>query len=188
VRKSSHYESAVVRVQPHDDVREIVEEMIQYSVGCVVVADGEGRPLGVVTDRDLLERVVCAGLDPAETRADSIMTAHPVTCDTDEPLETVIERMQAAGVRRLPAVRDGAVVGLVAVDDIVSELGRELFEVREALRGEVLGARRSAQARRQREEVTATLEELRNQVAHLGADSVAWMKREIDGLRKRFGA
>jgi CBS domain-containing protein len=187
MRNSIHYESGVVRVAPEDGVCKIVDEMIHYSVGCVVVADEERRPLGIVTDRDLLERVVCAGLDPATTRADAVMTAHPVTGRTDEPLERIIARMKSTGTRRLPIVRDEKVAGFVSADDVIAEIGRELNDVREALRGEVLGARREAQSRSRRDEIAEAVEGIRSQVVTVGSESIGWVKREIDGLRKRFG-
>lgn len=187
MRNSVHYESGVVRVAPADGVCKIVDEMSHYSVGCVVVTDEERRPLGIVTDRDLLERVVCAGLDPATTHAEDVMTAHPVTGRTDEPLEAIIERMKSTGTRRLPIVRDERVAGFVSADDVVAEIGREMNDIREALRGEVLGARRESQARHRRDEFGAAIQGVRSQVATLGSESIGWMKREIDGLRKRIG-
>jgi predicted transcriptional regulator len=161
--------------------------MTHYSVGCVVVADEERRPLGIVTDRDLLERVVCAGLDPATTRAEAVMTAHPATGRTDEPLEKLIARMKLTGTRRLPIVRDDKVAGFVSADDVIAEIGRELNDIREALRGEVLGGRREAQARQRRDEITEAFEGIWKQVATFGSESIGRMKREIDGLRKRLG-
>jgi CBS domain-containing protein len=187
MRDASHYESGVVCVGAADDVCKVVQEMERNAVGCVVVVDAERRPLGVVTDRDLLRRVVCAGLDPEQTRADAVMTAHPITGRTDEPLERIIEKMKSGGIRRIPIVRDGEVAGFVALDDVISEIGRELGDIRAALRGEVLGARREARIRSRREEIAATIEELRNHVANLGVDSMQWCKRELDDLRKRLG-
>lgn len=187
MRNTSHYESGVVQVGPEDDVGTIVSEMIHYAVGCVVVADGESRPLGIVTDRDLLRRVVCAGRDPRTTHAKDIMTAEPVTGRTDEPLERILEKMKSLGVRRLPIVHDEKVVGLVSLDDIVAEIGHELADIRAALRSEVLGSRRDAQRRRRRDEVAATLEVLRGQVAEISAESRDWIHRELEALRKRLG-
>ena len=186
MRNSSHYESGVVQVGPEDGVGTIVNEMVHYAVGCVVVVDAEARPLGIVTDRDVLRRVVCADRDPRTTHAREVMTAEPVTGRTDEPLERILEKMKSLGVRRLPIVHDGKVVGLVSLDDIVSEIGRELADIRAALRSEVLGARRDAQRRRRRDEVIATIEELRGHVAEISAESRDWIQRELEALRKRL--
>lgn len=187
MRNSTHYESGVVQVGPDDDVVTIVNEMVHFAVGCVVVVDLGTRPVGIVTDRDLLRRVVCAGRDPQTTRAKDVMTAEPVTGRTDEPLERILEKMKSLGVRRIPIVHDEKVVGLVSLDDVVSEIGREIADIRAALRSEVLGARRDAQRRRRRDEVAATIEVLRGQVAEIGAESMDWIQRELEALRKRLG-
>ena len=187
MRNSTHYESRVVEVRPDETVRKIVEEMSFYAVGCVVVIDEQRRPVGIVTDRDLLSRVICARRDPEKTLAADVMTADPVVGSTEEPLERLLEKMRSAGVRRLPIVREEAVVGLVSVDDIVAEIARELGDVRAGLRGAVLGARRTSQRRRRREEAEATVEEFRKRVARASADSVNWVQRGIDALRRRLG-
>jgi signal-transduction protein with cAMP-binding, CBS, and nucleotidyltransferase domain len=140
-----------------------------------------------VTDRDLLRRVICARRDPEKTLAEDVMTADPVAGATDEPIERILEKMRSACVRRLPIVREGQVVGLVSIDDIVAEIGRELGDVRAALRGAVIGARRTSRHRRRRDEIKAAIEGLRSQVAHLSADSMDWIQREIDAMRRRFG-
>jgi CBS domain-containing protein len=187
VRSSNHYESGVVKVRPDDTVCKIVDEMSFYAVGCVVVVDEQLRPVGVVTDRDLLRRVICAKRDPEKTLAEDVMTADPVAGATDEPIERLLEKMRSAGVRRLPIVREGQVVGLVSIDDVVAEIARELGDVRAGLRDAVVGARRASQRRRRREEVAATIEELRTQLAHLSGDSMDWIRREIGAMRKRLG-
>jgi CBS domain-containing protein len=187
VRNSTHYESRVVEVRPGDTVRKIVEEMSFYAVGCVVVVDGRSRPTGVVTDRDLLSRVICARRDPDKTLAEDVMTADPVVGSTEEPIERLLEKMKTAGVRRLPIVREEKVVGLVSIDDIVAEIARELGDVRAGLRGAVLGARRTSQRRRRREEAAATIEEFRTRVARLGANSLDRIQRGIDAMRRRLG-
>lgn len=187
MRNAAHYESVVVKVHPSDTVSRIVDEMSHYAVGCVVVVDARRRPVGVVTDRDLLHRVICVGRDPEKTGAEEVMTADPVCGATDDPLERILAKMKSAGVRRLPIVREEQVVGVVSIDDIVAEIGRELADVRAALRNEVLDARRTAQRRRRRDEIAAAVEVLRAQVARLGADSVDWIQRELDAVRKRLG-
>jgi CBS domain-containing protein len=186
MRSSHHYETGAVCVRPDQSVRKVADEMSYYAVGCVVVTDAERRPLGILTDRDLLTRVVCTRRDPEKTLAEEVMTPDPVTGATDQPLQAILAAMESAGVRRLPIVRDGSVVGLVALDDIIAEIGRELGDLRSALRSEVLGARRAAQRRRVREDIAATFEQLRSQMANIGSESTDWIQRELESLRKRM--
>lgn len=187
MRNSTHYESRVVEVRPGDTVRKIVEEMSFYAVGCVVVTDEQQRPVGIVTDRDLLSRVICARRDPEKTLAEDVMTTDLVFGSTEEPIERLLEKMRSAGVRRLPIVREDRVVGLVSIDDIVAEIARELGDVRAGLRGAVLGARVTSQRQRRREEVAAAIEAFRKRVGRLGADPVGRVRRQIDAVRRRLG-
>jgi len=187
MRHSGHYQTAVVSVRGHVPVADVADRMDLHGVGCVVVVDDDQVPVGLVTDRDLARRVVATGIDPDETTAADVMTKSPSTAAVDEPLERVIERMQEQAVRRLPVVEEGKLVGIVTLDDIVAELARELGDVREAYRSEVLGGRRTARKRRRRESLDEIFEDVRNEVAQLGAQSRDWIEREMEGLRKRLG-
>jgi CBS domain-containing protein len=187
MRHSGHYQTSVVTVQGHVPVADVADRMDLHATGCVVVVDEDHAPIGVITDRDLTRRVVARGLDPDKTTAADVMTPDPRMAEMDEPLERVVARMQEHGVRRLPVQDRGRLVGIVALDDIVSELGRELGDIREAYRSEVLGGRRTARQRRRRENLEALLEDVRNEVAQLGAQSLEWIEREVEGLRRRLG-
>jgi CBS domain-containing protein len=180
------YKTEVATAPIDASASEIAERMGRYSVGCVVIVEGEGRPVGIVTDRDLTCRVVARGADPEKTRAAEIMSRPLVTAGPHEPLEEVIERMRTAGVRRIPVVRDERLTGLVAVDDLVVELGRELDDLGEAGRRAVADARRRAQRERRREEIEESLAELRESVERAGRDAAEFVRREFDGLRERL--
>lgn len=187
MRHSGHYERGAVTVAPETKVADVADRMDLHGVGTVVVVDGERRPLGIVSDRDLMRRVVAPNRDPEKTLASDVMTADPATGEVDEPLERVLARMRERKVRRLPILREGRVVGLVALDDVVCELGHELSEVREALRAEVIGARRSALGRRRRERAESVIGELRAEVMQAGTNALEWLEREVGALRKRLG-
>ena len=102
-------------------------------VGCVVVTR-EGRPIGIVTDRDLAVRVVAEGLDPETTKIDEIVTFDPATLRDYETVDTAVLRMKEHGVRRLPIVDgEGSVVGIVTADDLLVRIGRQLAAVAEAI-------------------------------------------------------
>lgn len=187
MRHKGHYRTGAVRVTPEVSSAELAEKMDAYGVGCLVVVDAERRPVGIVTDRDLLCRVVAHGRDGAKTTAGDVMTPSPTTGSVEEPIEKLLERMRERRVRRLPIVEDGVLVGLVSLDDLVSELARELGDLREAYRSEVLGGRREARSRRRREHLEEAFEEIRSEVVELGTRSLDWIEREVADLRKRMG-
>jgi CBS domain-containing protein len=104
-----------------------------HHVGCLVVTR-EGRPVGILTDRDLVMRVVAEGLDPATTRIDDVLTYDPMTLRESDTIDAVARCMQKHGIRRLPIVDDaGKVAGIVTADDLLVQLGRQLNAVGEAI-------------------------------------------------------
>jgi CBS domain-containing protein len=165
---------------------DLAEQMGDYAVGCVVVVDDAERPIGLVTDRDLTCRVIAKGLDPAKTPAGEIMSRPLVTAGPGEPIESVIERMRTAGVRRIPVVRDERLTGLVSIDDLVVELGRELDDLGESARRSVQDARRRGRRERRREEVEETVAELRASVERAGREAADLLSREFETLRARL--
>lgn len=186
MRGAGHYRAEVVRIGPDAGVAEAAERMDRFAVGCLVVVDAAGGTVGILTDRDLLRRVVAAGRDRERTRVADVMTRELVSASSRDPLERLLECMRSAGVRRLPILEDGRLVGLVSLDDVVAELGRELGDVRAALRDEVLGSRRGARRRRRREELEGALETLRGEVGDLGQQVIEWLTREVEGVRERL--
>jgi CBS domain-containing protein len=103
-------------------------------VGSLVVVEkmngGKRIPVGIVTDRDIIVEVIATGLDPAVITVGDIMSQDLVVGrESDTVLET-LEIMRFKGVRRLPTVdRDGQLVGIVTVDDLLEILAEELNEL-----------------------------------------------------------
>jgi CBS domain-containing protein len=117
-----------------ESVATVARRLRDQRVGCVVVAR-EGRPVGILTDRDVVLRVVAEGL-PGTAPIDDVLTYDPITLSSDETVEAAVQRMREHGVRRIPIV-DGAglVVGIVTLDELLARLGSELAAVGEVLRG-----------------------------------------------------
>jgi CBS domain-containing protein len=104
--------------------------MRRQHVGDVLVVDElpEGRrPLGIVTDRDIVVEVVAAGLDPAMVKLGDLIGRPLVTVPAHEGYAETIERMSEQGVRRMPVVDDhGYLVGIITLDDLVQQLAPQL--------------------------------------------------------------
>jgi len=185
MRTRDYYRTEVVTAPPDASASELAERMGENAVGCVVIVDEDRHPLGVVTDRDLLCRVIARSGDGDKVQATSIMSQPPVTAETNEPVESVVERMRAAAVRRIVVVRDGRVHGLVSVDDLIVELGRELDDLGEAARRSVEASRRRGRRERRRVEMEETLVDLRASVERAGRDVADFLSREFESLRER---
>jgi len=110
-------------VEPSTPIVEVARVMRDADVGPVPVVEGD-RLVGLVTDRDIVVRVVADGKDPSSTTVGEIMSTDLVTVDPDQPLDEALRLMATHQVRRLPVTEeDGRPVGIVAQADIARELG-----------------------------------------------------------------
>ena len=126
--------------RPHENVWQAAVRMRQRAVGTLVVVNAERQPIGIVTDRDLMERVLAAGRDPNETTVRDVMTPDPTTIWVKESVETALALMRDGGLRRLPVVNaDGVLVGILSLDDVLMLMGEEMAQVGEMLRRETPG-------------------------------------------------
>jgi CBS domain-containing protein len=182
----SHYASEIATAHPDDPVAKLADRMEEYAIGCIVIVDADRKPVGIVTDRDLACHVVARGLDPEATPASAVMNSPVVVAQADEPIESVVQRMRAARVRRVPIVEAGKLVGLVAADDLVLHLGRELEDLGEAAKHAIDERRRRARRERRREDFEESLAALRATVETSGREAVDFVTREFESLRERF--
>lgn len=107
--------------------------MRQYHIGDVIVTRNDGGkrvPLGIVTDRDIVLSVVAPDLPAATLTVGDIMGQQLATAGEEEDLFDIIQRMRNIGVRRMPIVdSDGALIGIVSIDDIIEVLAEEMTEL-----------------------------------------------------------
>jgi CBS domain-containing protein len=182
----THYKTEVATAAPGDSVRLLAERMAHYAVGCLVVVEPDGRPIGIVTDRDLACRVVARGADPDATTAADVASKPVQVAASDEPIEGVVARMRESGLRRLPVVNEGRLVGLVALDDLVLHLARELSDLGFAAKAEIDEGRKRGRRERRRRDLEESLASLEAGALALGRDTVAYVRREIESLRERM--
>jgi len=108
-----HCQRDPVTVRRESTIREVAKQLELQNAGCVVAVDDDGRPVGVLTDRDITLRVLRLGLDPDETQAGAVMEPDVETVRESTGLTTAMRRMRADAVRRLPVVdSEGRLVGL----------------------------------------------------------------------------
>jgi CBS domain-containing protein len=116
-----------------DTVEKAAVIMRDQHVGCLIITR-DGRPAGIVTDRDLVLRVLAEGVDPSTVKLGQFVTFDPITISVKESVATAAERMRKHGVRRLPIVDDrGVAVGIITADDLLMMLGRQIGAVCEAI-------------------------------------------------------
>jgi CBS domain-containing protein len=140
-----------VTVRPFDEVTHAARLMREHHVGYLVVvepdlADGSRRPIGVLTDRDIVIGVVARETDPRSLRVGDIMTQQPVVVGETESTEKALREMRRIGVRRLPVVGAlGQLVGVLSLDDMLDVVSGELQNLAGSIRNErqIEGALRS---------------------------------------------
>lgn len=122
----------VVTAPLDETARELAETMQDENVGSVVVVDG-GEPVGIVTDRDITVRGVAQGRDLDDATANDVMTDDLVVVNAHDEISELIETLDAAGVRRMPVVKNGEIAGIVTLDDIAVLLAVELDGIAEEM-------------------------------------------------------
>ncbi|HET8578629.1 MAG TPA: CBS domain-containing protein [Methylomirabilota bacterium] len=123
-------------VQRDAMVTEAVRVMAAHNVGIVTVLDGD-RLAGVFSERDVVKRVVDRGLDPARTPVAEVMTTELVVADPDEDYQSAIHKMDQANIRHLLVVKDGQMLSMISIRDLIRvdmhDKGEELRYLREYL-------------------------------------------------------
>ena len=110
-------------------VAEIAKEMKMSGISCVVITKGD-NPVGIVTDRDIVTKVIMKGRDPGEVKAKEIMSSPLMTIESDASLGRAGKVLIEKGIRRLPVIEKGELVGIVSLRNIVT---REPLHVRKYL-------------------------------------------------------
>jgi CBS domain-containing protein len=120
----------VVTVRRHEELATAAWMMRERNVGCLVVVEPAGKiggekPIGMLTDRDIVTNVIVRDRDPRSLVVDDVMTRQPVTVWASASLEDALQRMRSGAVRRVPVIDDrGRLAGILALDDIFEHFGK----------------------------------------------------------------
>ncbi|MDP3940484.1 MAG: CBS domain-containing protein [Deltaproteobacteria bacterium] len=126
-------------VHPTSTVTEAAREMVEFSVGAVVVTSPhDNSPLGIITDRDLVV-LLAEGGDPRKATIEGLVRAPIRTASVKETLHDVTRKMHHYGVRRIPIVdEEGRLVGIVSLDDVLLLLGQEMADLAGTIEAEIV--------------------------------------------------
>lgn len=142
-------ERKVVHTMSDTTVQAAAKLMRDYHVGTLVIvepAEGRPRPLGILTDRDIVVEIDALDLDPKTMTAGDIMAPDLVTVRDDLGVLQAAEIMRYKGVRRLPVIdAEGYLVGIVSIDDLFESLTEQMTEM-----ARVLGRGRDQEIRNRR--------------------------------------
>jgi CBS domain-containing protein len=120
-------------VKPDDTVHTAVVKMNKFDIGSVIVVSS-GRPVGIITETNVMRRVVEPRMDPATVWAKDIMSSPLITIDQTAAVEEAAKIMAERGINRLPVIKGSKLVGLISSTDIVKANPTQLGILDELLR------------------------------------------------------
>jgi CBS domain-containing protein len=138
------FKRSVVTVREHDELTAAARLMRDKHVGYLIVVepnpvDGTLKPVGVLTDRDIVVGVVAKDVSPRTLRVGDVMTRQPVVAGEGASLASALKDMRRIGVRRMPIVGlTGQLVGVLSLDDVFDVAAGELLDVAGSIRNEQL--------------------------------------------------
>jgi CBS domain-containing protein len=104
-------------VSADSSVRDVAQYMSDRRIGAVAVLDGQ-RVAGIVSERDIMSRVVAKGLSPERTRVSEVMTKELLVVGPNESSEDALRKMRQAGCRHLPVVDGDRLIGMISQRDL----------------------------------------------------------------------
>ena len=113
-------------VGPDDSVAQAVDIMRRWRAGCVMVIKEE-RVTGILTEIDLLMKLGATDRDLTQIKVSELMTPNPETVEEDSMIASALHLMSVGGYRHVPVVRDGNLVGVVSIKDVLRYLKEHLL-------------------------------------------------------------
>jgi len=107
----------VVTVEAEATVQEAVDLMNKHEIGCLIVVL-KGKPVGIITERDMLKRVLAHSKDPEKIKVSDIMSAPLIIGKPEMEIENAVKLMFKTKIKKLPVVQKGRLVGLVTLTDL----------------------------------------------------------------------
>ena len=120
-------------VKPDDTVHAAVQKMNKFDIGSVIVVSS-GRPIGIITETNILRRIVEPRMDPATVWAKDIMTSPLITIDENDAIEEAAKVMAEKKINRIPVMKGDKLVGLISSTDIVKASPTQLGILDELLK------------------------------------------------------
>ena len=107
----------VITIDADATVQEAVRLMNKHEIGCLIVVL-KGKPVGIITERDMLKRVLAKSVDPEKVKVSDIMSAPLIVGKPVMEIEDAVKLMFKTKIKKLPVVRNGKLIGLVTLTDI----------------------------------------------------------------------
>ena len=129
----------VATVAPGRTVAEAARMLSERRIGALVVCNDGGPPVGILSERDIVRELGRRGPGALEDTVSAMMTRDVITCDPEDLADGVLGKMTAQRCRHMPVMREGRMVGLISIGDVVKARLDELSMEKEALKGMIMG-------------------------------------------------
>ena len=120
--------SPVITIEENTPAHRAAELMEKHDYGCIIVANKEGKPLGIITERDLVVRILAKNVKPDTLKACEVMTSPLITIEPDTTISEAARRMSRLNIRRFGVIYRGQLIGLVSSKDVLGVMP-ELIEI-----------------------------------------------------------
>ena len=120
--------SPVITVNEDETVEKVAQLMDKYRLGCIIVTSKDGKPIGIITERDLVVRVLAKNLVASELKAKDVMSSPLMTISPDATISEAARMMSRLNIRRLGVVYRGELLGIVSSKDVLA-VTPELIEI-----------------------------------------------------------
>ncbi len=123
----------VISIDPDASVSEAIARLVQNNIGSLPVVDGEGRLVGIFSERDALRGVHRHGEGFGRMQVSSVMTPEPVTGELCDDVNEVMRKMSECRIAKVPVLHNGNLVGIVSVGDVIKVLYEKVSSENEHL-------------------------------------------------------
>ena len=132
--KSRNLGGDTITIEPTATLSTAAELLAERRIGAVVICGAGGRLAGILSERDIIRALAERGTDALTLPVGQVMTRNVMTCGEEDSVANLMERMTAGRFRHLPVLRDGKLVGLVSIGDVVKQYVEAIERESEALR------------------------------------------------------
>jgi len=133
----------LISCRPRDTIETVAEILTVNKIGALPVRDGEGKLIGIISERDIVRGFAEKGRAIGDSRVENLMTRDVAVCQPTDTLKTVMATMSRRHIRHLPVVENGALIGIISQRDVMAVRLEEAELETNVLRDRVLTQARS---------------------------------------------
>jgi CBS domain-containing protein len=130
----------IISIEPTADLAAAAKCLASHRIGAVLIRGAGGRLAGILSERDIVRALAKHGPSALDLPVGQVMTRDVETCGEEETVARLMERMTAGKFRHVPVLRNGALIGLISIGDVVKERVGEIERESDALRDYIRSA------------------------------------------------